>query len=60
MPWRMDCRHPCDGVAILQQNIGREGGIGAQMEGVGGGAGSGLEGGGRTEMIRMGMTEEDC
>ena len=29
------------------------------MEGVGGGAGAGLEGGGRAEMVRVGMTEQD-
>ena len=59
MARRVDRCHSGDRIAIAQQNIGREGGIGAEMEGIGGRTCACLEGSGRAEMVRMGMAEKD-
>ena len=59
MSRRVDRSHSRDRIAIPQQDVGREGGIGAEMESIGGCAGACLEGSGRAEMVRMGVTEKD-
>jgi hypothetical protein len=59
MAGRMQRDHAGDAVAIAQQDIGREGGIGAEMEGVGHGAGAGLQRSRRAEMVGMGVAEQD-